>query len=205
VRTLGEANALMRAAYPTPGSDLGTWLTFFRRSAALYAETAVVDPAHRDHTLYWANRERQHADEVEALIAATKARGGTAAVEAAARNYRGGKRRDAATLSAATALLDRERPSKNAAAELWLTYHERAALLYADVAEIDRWHHHQALCHASRERTRAEEARAAIAQEPSDQRGQCQGEGQDNETDRAEQGLRVPESLTSPAPRDDGG
>jgi hypothetical protein len=45
----------------------------------------------------------------------------------------------------------------------WLAYHQRSAAMYAEVAEIDRGHHHEALFMAERERQQAKEIKAQIS------------------------------------------
>ena len=47
------------------------------------------------------------------------------------------------------------RPSRAASAETWLAFHRRMAAMYAEVAEIDRGHHHEAIYWANRERSHA--------------------------------------------------
>jgi hypothetical protein len=47
------------------------------------------------------------------------------------------------------------RPSRAASAETWLAYHRRMAAMYAEVAEIDRGHHHEAVYWVNRERAHA--------------------------------------------------
>jgi len=54
-------------------------------------------------------------------------------------------------------LLSRERPTADAAPEVWLTYYRRSAEVYATVAEIDRGHHHEALYWSNREERKARE------------------------------------------------
>jgi hypothetical protein len=41
--------------------------------------------------------------------------------------------------------LVRIRPSRDAPLEQWQAYYHRSAVLYAEIAEIDRGHHHEAL------------------------------------------------------------
>jgi hypothetical protein len=49
----------------------------------------------------------------------------------------------------------------------WLAYHQRSAAWYAEVAEIDRAHHHEALFMAEQQRQQAKEIKAQIpSQEP---------------------------------------
>ncbi|MGH3547837.1 MAG: AMED_5909 family protein [Pseudonocardiaceae bacterium] len=45
----------------------------------------------------------------------------------------------------------------------WLAFHQRSAAVYAEVAEIDRGHHHETLFMAERERQRVTEIKAEIA------------------------------------------
>ncbi len=54
-------------------------------------------------------------------------------------------------------LLSRERPAADAKPDKWLAYYRRSAAVYAEVAEIDRGHHHEALYWASREERKAHE------------------------------------------------
>ncbi|MGH3669565.1 MAG: AMED_5909 family protein [Pseudonocardiaceae bacterium] len=64
------------------------------------------------------------------------------------------------------------RPPRKAPLTEWLAYHQQSAALYADVAEIDRGHHHEALFMAERERQSAKEIKTEIStQRP------AQGEG----------------------------
>jgi hypothetical protein len=53
--------------------------------------------------------------------------------------------------------LVRIRPDQDASLAAWLAYHQKSAALYAELAEIDRGHHHECLYWADRERTSAEE------------------------------------------------
>jgi hypothetical protein len=54
-------------------------------------------------------------------------------------------------------LLSRERPAADAKPDRWLAYYRRSAAVYAEVAEVDRGHHHEALYWASREERKARE------------------------------------------------
>lgn len=51
--------------------------------------------------------------------------------------------------------LVRVRPSRDAPLEQWQAYYHRSAVLYAEIAEIDRGHHHEALYWAERELQKA--------------------------------------------------
>jgi hypothetical protein len=60
------------------------------------------------------------------------------------------------TLAEAYHVLDRLRPRRRAPLSEWLAYHQRAAAWYAEVAEIDRGHHHEALAVAEEQRRLAQ-------------------------------------------------
>lgn len=80
------------------------------------------------------------------------------------------------------------RPARQAPLEQWFAYYQRSTALYAEIAEIDRGHHHEALYMAEHERERAKEIKAQIAtQRPSDseQRGEVDC-GQDRVAGSAE-------------------
>ncbi|WP_252365208.1 AMED_5909 family protein [Saccharomonospora piscinae] len=64
------------------------------------------------------------------------------------------------TLMQAHNALVAERPGLQAPAAAWRAYYLRSARVYAEVAEIDRGHHHEALYWADRERRKAEELRS---------------------------------------------
>jgi hypothetical protein len=57
----------------------------------------------------------------------------------------------------------RIRPARQAPLEQWLAYYQRSADLYAEIAEIDRAHHHEALYMAEHERECAKEIEAQFA------------------------------------------
>jgi hypothetical protein len=67
------------------------------------------------------------------------------------------KRPTPVELSQAHVVLSNERPAAEAGPEVWLAYYRRSAAVYAEVAEIDRWHHHEALYWSSREERKARE------------------------------------------------
>jgi hypothetical protein len=59
------------------------------------------------------------------------------------------------------------RPRRTAPLTEWLAYHQQSTAWYAEVAEIDRGHHHEALFMAEQERQHAKEIKARItAQRP---------------------------------------
>jgi len=59
------------------------------------------------------------------------------------------------TLMQAHAALVHIRPSRDAPLEQWCAYYQRSAMLYLEIAEVDRGHHHEALYWAEREREKA--------------------------------------------------
>ena len=63
---------------------------------------------------------------------------------------------DVKTLWQAHQALSDLRPPRESTAAAWRTYYLRSAEMYAEVAEVDRGHHHEALCWASRERAKAD-------------------------------------------------
>jgi hypothetical protein len=71
-----------------------------------------------------------------------------------------------ATLMQAHELLGRMRPRLGASRQTWLVYYRRSAAMYAEVAEIDRGHHHEAMYWASRERAKANKLAVAIGKDP---------------------------------------
>jgi hypothetical protein len=66
------------------------------------------------------------------------------------------------SLAEAPLALWRIRPRLAAPRREWLAYHERAAAWYAEIAEIDRGHHHEALFMVGQERECAREIAAQI-------------------------------------------
>jgi hypothetical protein len=66
------------------------------------------------------------------------------------------------TLVAAHEALARIRPDRQAPLAQWLAYYQRSAVLYAEVAEIDRGHHHESLHWVDHQRERAKEIKAQI-------------------------------------------
>jgi hypothetical protein len=67
------------------------------------------------------------------------------------------------TLTQAHDMLIRDRPSRDASGLTWLRYYRRSAAVYAEVAEIDRGHHHEAMHWAVWERKKANELQAELA------------------------------------------
>lgn len=67
-------------------------------------------------------------------------------------------------LSEAHELVLRKRPEQGASSKVWLNYLRDSAKLYAEVAETDRGHHHEALYWAGSVRARAEDMAAQLAE-----------------------------------------
>jgi hypothetical protein len=59
--------------------------------------------------------------------------------------------------------LARIRPRQTAPPAEWLAYYQKSAALFAEVAEIDRGHHHELLYLAEHDRERAKQVKAEIA------------------------------------------
>jgi hypothetical protein len=66
------------------------------------------------------------------------------------------------TLVEAHEAVARIRPGRQAPPDEWLSYHQRAAAVYTEVAEIDRGHHHESLYWADREREHARKIKVQI-------------------------------------------
>jgi hypothetical protein len=77
------------------------------------------------------------------------------------------------TLMEAHELLTRIRPSQSASRQTWLEYYRRSAVVYAEMAEIDRGHHHEALYWANRERAKANDLQSEITKNPDPPRAQA--------------------------------
>lgn len=75
--------------------------------------------------------------------------------------------RAATTLKDAHEAVGRLVPAPNAAPEVWREFYLRSVEVYARVAEVDRWHHHEALYWVNRERAKAEEIARSLAVTPS--------------------------------------
>ncbi|MGH3512642.1 MAG: AMED_5909 family protein [Pseudonocardiaceae bacterium] len=67
------------------------------------------------------------------------------------------------TLAEAQEAVAAIRPARTAPLSEWLAFHQRSAAVYAEVAEIDRGHHHEALFMAERERQLAKEIKTEMA------------------------------------------
>ena len=66
------------------------------------------------------------------------------------------------TLRDAHDLISRIRPTSDASAGEWLAFRRRAVQIYVAVADIDRYHHHEAMYWVEHEREAAHELAAHI-------------------------------------------
>ncbi|MGH4017131.1 MAG: AMED_5909 family protein [Pseudonocardiaceae bacterium] len=62
---------------------------------------------------------------------------------------------NARTLKEAHEVLARLRPKSGAPLSEWLTFRRTSAALYTEIADVDRFHHHEALYWAEREQKEA--------------------------------------------------
>ena len=72
------------------------------------------------------------------------------------------------TLREAHEVLERSEPRWKAPLGEWLAYYQRAAVLYAEIAEIDRDHHHEALFMAEQAQDSVKEIEAQLPLRPGD-------------------------------------
>ena len=70
-QTLVEAHDALARIRPDWQAPLAQWLAYYQRSAALYAEVAEVDRGHHHESLYWADQQRQRAQEIKARLYAS--------------------------------------------------------------------------------------------------------------------------------------
>jgi hypothetical protein len=77
--------------------------------------------------------------------------------------YEASKLIEPRTLAEANEVLADVRPPRTAPLSEWLAYHQRAAAWYAEVAEIDRGHHHESLFMAEQAHQRVKEIKAQMA------------------------------------------
>jgi hypothetical protein len=70
-RTLMQAHETLSRLMPRPDASPKAWLTYYRRSAAVYARVAEIDRGHFHETMFWATREREKAEAIESASALT--------------------------------------------------------------------------------------------------------------------------------------
>jgi hypothetical protein len=66
------------------------------------------------------------------------------------------------TLAEAHEAVAASRPLQTAPLSEWLAYYQRSGAMYAEVAEIDRGHHHEALAIAEREHQLAKQIKSRL-------------------------------------------
>jgi hypothetical protein len=67
-QTLMQAHEELVRIRPCRKASLQVWLSYYQHSAAVYEQIAHTDPGHDGEAMYWAERERAHAREIEARI-----------------------------------------------------------------------------------------------------------------------------------------
>ncbi|CAM2927111.1 AMED_5909 family protein [Saccharomonospora xinjiangensis] len=65
VRTLYQAHLALAAIRPELDAPASKWRQYHLRSARVYAEIAEIDRGHHHEAMYWADRERRKAEEIE--------------------------------------------------------------------------------------------------------------------------------------------
>jgi hypothetical protein len=68
VQTLMQAHEELVRIRPCPKAALPVWLSYYQHSAEVYERIAKTDPGHDGEAMYWAQRERAHAKEIEVRI-----------------------------------------------------------------------------------------------------------------------------------------
>ena len=74
LRVLMQAHEELVRIRPDGDASLAVWLAYYQRSVTLYEQIAKIDPFHGPEALYWAQRERHHAEEIAAQIRAQRSR-----------------------------------------------------------------------------------------------------------------------------------
>lgn len=67
-KTLWDAHQHLMACRPRLSESPQKWLTYYRDSAAIYAEIAEIDRGHHHEAMYWAGRERRKAEKLDTMI-----------------------------------------------------------------------------------------------------------------------------------------
>ncbi|MCG8916964.1 hypothetical protein L6E12_14315 [Actinokineospora sp. PR83] len=63
-----EAHAYLGPRRPVESAPAAERVAFFRESARIYAAVAEIDRFHHHEALYWATRERGHAQAAQAQL-----------------------------------------------------------------------------------------------------------------------------------------
>jgi hypothetical protein len=67
-QTLMQAHEELVRIRPRAKASLAAWLSYYRHSVAVYQRVAETDFGHDGEALYWAQRERAHAKQIEARM-----------------------------------------------------------------------------------------------------------------------------------------
>ena len=67
-QTLMQAHEELVRTRPCPKASLPVWLSYYQHSVKVYEQITKSDPGHDGEALYWAARERGHAQRIEARI-----------------------------------------------------------------------------------------------------------------------------------------
>ncbi|HET9255615.1 MAG TPA: AMED_5909 family protein [Pseudonocardiaceae bacterium] len=67
-QTLTQAHQELVRIRPCHKASLQVWLSYYQYSVQVYEQIAETDPGHEGEALYWADRERDHARDIEARI-----------------------------------------------------------------------------------------------------------------------------------------
>ncbi len=70
--TLMQAHEELVRIRPDRDASLKVWLTYYQRSATLYAQIAATDPDHESEARYWSQREQVRARDIQARINANR-------------------------------------------------------------------------------------------------------------------------------------
>jgi hypothetical protein len=67
-QTLMQAHEELVCIRPCVKASLAVWLSYYQHSVAVYEQVAKIDLGHDGEALYWAQRERAHARQIEAQM-----------------------------------------------------------------------------------------------------------------------------------------
>jgi hypothetical protein len=67
-QTLMQAHEELVRIRPCGKASLAVWLSYYQHSVAVYQRVAEIDLGHDGEALYWAQRERAHAKQIEARM-----------------------------------------------------------------------------------------------------------------------------------------
>jgi hypothetical protein len=76
VRTLQDAHEQIAREWPGRHASAETFRAYYSRAAVLYEQVAATDPDHHHEALYWAQQERETAQELSAQLGTSAPCGG---------------------------------------------------------------------------------------------------------------------------------